>query len=117
MQIHVSEQWRNHGSLRRSYLTLRPFAVLRHSRLEPFLDHTQNPAVGYAMLNELHRPFVAHVVKQPTNVRVEYPVHSLPLDTHRQRVQCLVWVTPGTEPVREALEVHLVDLIENGHHG
>jgi hypothetical protein len=92
-------------------------AILRYPRLEPFLNQAQDPVIGYAVLNELHRPFVAHVVKEPSNVGVEYPVHPLPLDSHRQRVQRLVWVTPGPESVREALEVHLVNLIENGHHG
>ena len=61
--------------------------------------------------NELHRPFVAHVVKEASNVRIEHPIHTLPLDAHRQRVQRLMWAASGPEPIREAFEVHLINLI------
>ena len=69
------------------------------------------------MLDKLHRPFVTHVVKEASNVGVKHPVHTLPLEAHRQRVQRLVRASTGTEPIRESLEVHLINLIENGHHG
>lgn len=52
-----------HCSLRPTYLTLRPLAVFRCSRLQPILDQAQDPAIGHAVLDKLHRPFVAHVVK------------------------------------------------------
>ena len=68
------------------------------------------------MLDELHGPLVTHVVEEATNVRIEYPVHSLPLDAHCQRVQRLVRATTGPKTVREALEVDLVDLVEDRHH-
>ena len=72
--------------------------------------------VGHAVLDELHRPFVAHLVEEPTNVRIQHPVHALPMETHTQRIQRLVRAAPGPKPIREASEVHLIDLIENGHH-
>jgi site-specific DNA recombinase len=109
--------WSHHCSLRGSYLTLRPLAVFRYPRLQPFLDQAQDPAIGHAVLNKLHRPFVAHVVKEASNVGVEHPVHALPLDAHRQRVQRLVRAASGTEPIRESSEVHLINLVEYGHHG
>src|SRR5215510_7347849 len=68
------------------------------------------------MLNELHRPFVRQVVEKSSNVCVEHPVHSLRLDPHGQRVQRLVRVATWPEPVREAFEVHLMNLVEDGHH-
>jgi hypothetical protein len=68
------------------------------------------------MLNELHRPFVAHVVKETSNVRIEHPVHSFPLDANRQRVQRLMWAATGPEPIRKAFEVDLINLVENRHH-
>jgi hypothetical protein len=55
--------------------------------------------------------------KKSPNVRIEHPVHALPLDAHIQRVQRLMWTATGPEPIRKALEVHLVDLVEDGHHG
>src|SRR5215813_653150 len=116
MQVHVGEQRRNHCSLRRSYLGLRPLTILGNSSLQPFLDETKYPSIGHAMLDELHGSLVAHVVKEATNVRIQHPVHSFPLDAHRQRVQRLMWAATGPEPVREALEVDLIDLVEDRHH-
>src|SRR5271165_1452698 len=104
-------------SLGSTYLTLRPLTVFRYPCLQPFLDQAQDPAIGHAVLDKLHRPFVAHVVEEASNVGVEHPVHSLPLDAHRQRIQRLVRAATGTEPVRESLEVHLINLVEDGHHG
>jgi hypothetical protein len=59
---------------------------------------------------------VAHVVKETSNVRIEHPVHSFPLDAHRQRVQRLMWAATGPEPIRKAFEVDLINLIENRNH-
>ena len=56
------------------------------------------------------------VSEEAPNVGVEHPVHALPLDAHRQRVQRLVRATTGPKTVREALEVDLVDLVEDRHH-
>ena len=86
-------------------------------RPQPFLDQAQDPAIGHAVLDKLHRPFVAHVVKEASNVTIKHPVHVFPLDAHRQRVQRLMWAASGTEPIRESLEVHLINLVEDGHHG
>jgi hypothetical protein len=70
-------------------------------------------AVGHPVLDELHRPFVAHVVEEAADVRIKHPVHPLPLDTHRQCVERLMWAAARSEPVREALEVDLAYLIED----
>ena len=56
------------------------------------------------MLDELYRPFVAHVVEEAADVRVEYPVHFLRLDAHRRYVKRLMRAATRTEPVGEALE-------------
>src|SRR5260370_21286009 len=69
------------------------------------------------MLDELHRPCVAQVIEEATDVGIEHPVHPLPLNAHRQRVQRLVRAASGAEPVRKALEVDLVNLVEDRHHG
>src|SRR5690348_16430961 len=57
---------------------------------------------GHPMLDELHRPFVAHGVEEAMDVGIEHPVHPLPLDAHRQRVQRLMRAATRTEPVRKA---------------
>src|SRR5271165_5342610 len=74
MQVHVGEQRRSHGSLRRTQLRLRPLAVFRYSRLQPFPDQAKYPAIGHPMLDELHRPGVAQVIEEATDVGIEHPV-------------------------------------------
>src|SRR5947209_166944 len=113
VQINVRQEWRNHGTLRRSHLRLGPLAVFRHSGLQPFLDQAKHTAIGHAMLDELRDPFVGNIVEESTNVCIEHPIHSLPMDTHTQRIERLVRAATGTEPVRKALKVHLMNLVEN----
>jgi hypothetical protein len=57
------------------------------------------------------------VIEEASQVRIEHPVHALPWDAHTQRVQRLMRATTGPEPVRKALEVDRIDLIEDRHHG
>ena len=60
---------------------------------------------------------MTYVIEEAQNVRVEYPVHFLPLDAHSQCVKRLMRAAPRTEPVGEALEVDLINLVEDRHHG
>jgi len=69
------------------------------------------------MLDELHGPFVAPIIEKSTDVGIKHPVHALPLNAHRQRVQRLMRAAAGAKPVREALEVDLLDLVEDRHRG
>ena len=39
------------------------------------------------------------------------------MESHTQRIQRLVRAAPRPEPIREAFEVDLVNLVENRHHG
>jgi hypothetical protein len=108
---------RDHCSLRRTYIRLRPLAIFRHSSFQPFLDQAEQAAIGHAVLDELHRPFMAHVVEEATNIRIKHPVHALPENTHSQRVERLMWAATRPEPIREALEIDLIYLVEDRHHG
>ena len=69
------------------------------------------------MLDELSRPFVAHVIEEATDVRIEHPVHLLPLHSDHERIERLMRTAARTEPVGEALEVDLIYLVEDRHHG
>jgi site-specific DNA recombinase len=109
--------WSRHCPLRRAHPRLRPLAIFRNSRLQPFLDQAQHSAIGHTVLDKLQRPFVTQTVIKVPNVCIEHPVHSLPLDAHCQRVQRLVWAATRPEPIRKALEVDLINLVEDGHHG
>src|SRR5712692_3122760 len=115
MQVYVSKQRRSHCSLRCTQFRLRPLAVFRYSRLQPFLNQAKHPEIGHPMLDELHGPFVAQVIEKSTDVGIKHPVHSLSLNAHRQRVQRLMRAAIGAEPVREALEVDLIYLVEDRH--
>ena len=87
--------------------------MFRYPGLEPLPYQPKNAVVGHSMLHKFHGPFVAHVVKEPTDVRIEYPIHTLSLDAHIQRVQRLVWTAPRAKPIRESPKVHLIDLVED----
>ena len=71
--------------------------------------------VGDSVLDETHRPFVAHVVKEPPNVRIHDPVHFLPYDPHAQRIQCVVGAPSGPKSVTETPEILLIYGIEDRH--
>jgi hypothetical protein len=117
MQIDIGQQWRYYRPLWRTYLTFRPRSVLGYPCLQPFLDQAQYPRIPYSMLHELDNPFVRHVVEKSPNVQVQHPVHSLPRDSYRQRIQRLMLATPRPKPVGESQEVVLIDLVENRDHG
>ena len=76
VQIDVRQQRRSYCPLRS---TLSPSSTTSpssdHSRLQPFLDQAENAAVGDAVLDELHQPFVRQIVEKSPNVTVQNPVH------------------------------------------
>jgi hypothetical protein len=39
------------------------------------------------------------------------------MNTHTRRIQRLVRAATGSDPIRKAFELHLINLIEGGHHG
>jgi site-specific DNA recombinase len=107
---------RGHRTLRRPYFCLRPLAVLEYARSEPLLNQAEYPSVGDPVLEELLQPFVVDVVKEPTDVSIEHPVHLLPHESHPERVQRIMLAASGPKPIREAQEVDLVDLVKYPHH-
>ena len=108
---------RDHSSLRRTHLRLRPFAVFRHARRQPFLDQPQQSVVGHPMFEELQHPLVINVVKEALDVGIENPVHPPLLQPRVERIKRLVRVASRPEPIRKAPKIRLINLIENGHHG
>ena len=68
------------------------------------------------MLQELQHPFMSDVVEEALDVGIEYPVHPLLLQPRIERIERLVRISSRPEPIRKALEVHLVNFIEDGHH-
>src|SRR4029450_10813584 len=54
--------------------------------------------------------------EEVADIRVEHPAHPLAFKPDRERVQRMMRTTPGPEPVREALEIHLIDGVEHLDH-
>ena len=77
------------------------------------LDQPEHTGVGDSMRHRLHGPFVAHVVEETTDVRIEDPVHTLPGDAHMQRVERLMWTPTRPKPIREAPKIHPINLVED----
>src|SRR5271166_4037514 len=56
-------------------------------------------------------------IQKAADVGIEHPVHLLPFQSHSKRIQRLMWAAARAEPVGEAFEVDLVNLVEDRHHG
>src|SRR3954464_6899336 len=65
------------------------------------------------MLQELHQPLVADVVKEAANVRIDNPAHLASLDSHVQSVQSPVLASSGTKTVTEPKEILFIDAFQN----
>src|SRR6516225_280063 len=116
VEIDVGKERRDYRSLRSTCLRLRPFPFLHHPGLEPFLDQAQGAAVGDAVLNELDHPCLVEVIEEALDVSIKHIVHLLLHERIGQRIQRLMLAAPRTKSIREAEEVLLIDLVEDGDH-
>jgi hypothetical protein len=60
---------------------------------------------------------VIKLAEEVRHVGVEHPAHLPVFDPYRQRIQRIVLVAPWSEPVREAEEVRLVDVVQHPDNG
>jgi hypothetical protein len=117
VQVDVRKEWGCHRTLRNPFPRLHPEVLFQHTRLQPFLDQADDPAITDPMFDETHQPFPAERVEERTDIGVEYPVDFACLDSVRERVQRIVLAASGSEPVAESQELRLVDRREDSHHG
>src|SRR5215469_8313648 len=68
------------------------------------------------MLDEPYQPLWADRIKEGSDVGIKYPVDLACPDPIRERVQRIVLAAPGSEPIAEPQELHLVDRREDRHH-
>jgi site-specific DNA recombinase len=115
-QSYLLRKGSDYRALRSTYRHLRPLALLRNTRPQPFANQADDTGIAHAVLDKFDDPFLAHLVKEPANVRIEHPVHSPPMKANTQRIQRLMLVPTGPEPIRKATKIRLIYLIENGHH-
>ena len=113
MQVHVSQQRRRRCPLRCPFHGLRPFPVLDDPCAQPFTDEPQDPFVRDPVLKKLHQPAMVQAGEELADIRVEHPVHVLPLDPDRERIQRVMRATSRPEPVGETPEIHLIDGVEH----
>jgi site-specific DNA recombinase len=106
----------HHRPLRSALLRLQSFAFFQDPGLHPFLNQAEHSGIRDAMLQKLLQPLVTDVIEEALDIRIQNPVHSLPGNPHIQCIQRLMRITPRPEPIRKAFEVHLVNLVEDGHH-
>src|SRR5205807_6990252 len=84
VQVHVGQQRRYRCPLRCPFFALRPDLVLHDPRLQPALDQPEDPPVPDPVLDKPPQPTVIQAGEEVADVRVEHPVHLLPLDPYRQ---------------------------------
>ena len=89
---------RHHRPLRSPHLRLRPLPILRYSGFQPFLGQPQYPWISHAFLDKLQQMPMVEIVEKAADIRIQNPVHLLPHDPRRQRVQCPP--KPAGTPVR-----------------
>jgi site-specific DNA recombinase len=113
----LQDCWRrDHRPLRRAPIRLGPLPVLRDPGPKPLGNQAKYPAVGDPDLQQLQQPRMIDRVEEAPDVQVQHPVH-LPLrDAHPDRIQRFVLVTTRPKAVAEALEVLLVNLVQDPHH-
>jgi recombinase-like zinc beta ribbon protein/recombinase len=104
---------RNRCPLRRSLPSLRPLPVLHDPCGQPLADQPQDPPVRDPMLEKLLQPTVIKTGEEVADIRVEHPVHLLPRDPDRERIQRLMRVASRPEPVRKTQEIHLINGVEH----
>src|SRR3984957_11859314 len=116
VEIDIGKERRDHRPLRSTRLRVRPFPFLHHPCLEPFLDQAQDAAVGNAMLDELDHPRFVEVIEEALDVGIKYVVHLPFHERIGQRIKRLMLAASRTKSIREAEEVLLIDMVEDGDH-
>ena len=111
VQVHVGEQRRCRCPLRRPG-ALAPDPLFHDPRGQPLTDQPQDPLIRDPVPEEPFQPAAINAGEKVADVRVQHPVHLLPLDPDRQRVQRVMLAAARPEPVGEPPEVRLVDGVQ-----
>ena len=65
------------------------------------------------VLEEPDQPLVRQPIEEAAHVQIQHPVHMSLIESTPQRIQRLMLAAFWPEPVREAEEVRLVDVVEH----
>jgi hypothetical protein len=110
------QERRDHRALPCPLVTDRHDPVFQNARLEPLADQADDAPVADPMLHEPYEPFLAHRVKERSDVGVQCPAHLPAVDPDTERIQRIVRTAPRPESVREPEEVFLVDRVQQRDH-
>ena len=72
--------------------------------------------VRLAVPEKPHQPIPIKLAEKVADIRVQHPVHFLPVDPGRQRVQRIMRPAPWPEPVGKSPEVRLVHRVQHLRH-
>ena len=87
--------------------------VLDDSCGQPLADQPQDPLIRDPVPEELLQPAPVELPEEVADIRVQNPVHLLPVDPGHQGIQRLVGPAARPEPVGEPQEVRLVDSVQH----
>jgi hypothetical protein len=103
--------------LRSPRFSYAPGPVVQDARLQPLTYQAQDALIADPVLQEPDQPLLVDPIEEASDVGIQYPVHTRRADADAQGVECIMLAAPGSEAVREAEEVFLVDLGEHRDHG
>src|SRR4051812_22410698 len=66
-----------------------------------FADQAQQPPVRDTVFEETDEPFPVHRIEERLDVRIQYPVHFLPIDRRRERIQRVMLAALRPESIYE----------------
>jgi len=116
VQVDVRQQGRDHSPLRGTDPHGRLLPVFHNTSGQPLGDQAQHAPIRNPVLKEAPHPIMVDRVEERPDIRVEHPVHPLPMEPNPQCVQRLMLAASGPEPIGEPEELGLVDGREDGHH-
>jgi hypothetical protein len=85
------------------FLTRRPRPILDDPCAQPLADEPQDPLVRDPMVKEIRQPAMIQAGEELADIRVEHPVHLLPLDPDRERIQRIMRAAPRPAAVGKTL--------------
>ena len=113
MKVSIRKKRRDRRPLRCTHLALRPSSILDDSRSQPLLDETQDPPISDPVLEKPHQTAVVDGIEETTDICIEHPVHFLPQDPGRQRIQRMVRAARRPEAIGETQEILFIDRVQN----
>ena len=113
VQVHVRQQRRYHRPLRRPPHEVDLQSRVHGAGVQPLPNQAQHPPVPDPHLQERHQLLPVDALEVLADVHLHDPADLAPVHRVGQRVQCVVRRTPRPEPVAEAVELRLVDRIQD----